>query len=75
MKKSAQQQILKRLGERVVKLRSKRGWTQDQLSKQTGLHRNYIGYVERGEVNAGLVNACQIAEAFELTVSQFLKGI
>ncbi len=75
MKKSAQKTIRNLIGERVQQLRIKRGWTQETLAKNTGLHRNYIGHVERGEVNAGIVNVCQLAEAFEMTVSKFLKGI
>jgi XRE family transcriptional regulator, regulator of sulfur utilization len=75
MNKSAQKVIRKCLGERVQLLRAKRGWSQGILAKHSGLHRNYIGYVERGEVNAGIINTCQIANAFEMTVSQLLKGI
>ena len=75
MKKSAQKTLRKLLGERVQQLRIKRGWTQETLAKHTGLHRNYIGHVERGELNAGIVNVCQLAEAFGMTVSNFLKGL
>ena len=75
MKKSAQKAVLENLGERVSTLRKKHGWTQEQLAKKTKLHRNYIGHVERGEVNAGIVNVCQLAEVFGLSVSQFLKVI
>ena len=75
MKKSAQKRVRILLGERVHQLRIKRGWTQENLAKHTGLHRNYIGHVERGELNAGIVNVCQLAESFGMTVSQFLKGI
>lgn len=75
MKKSAQKLIRTRLGERVHQLRLKRDWTQEELAKRCRLHRNYIGHLERGEVNAGLINVCQLAEAFDMTVSQLLKGI
>ena len=75
MKKSAQKLIRKHLGERVQALRTKRGWTQEVLAKHAGLHRNYIGHIERGEVNAGIIYVCQLAKAFETTVSKFLKGM
>jgi transcriptional regulator with XRE-family HTH domain len=75
MNKTAQKAIRKNLGERVQKLRLKRGWTQEALAKHCGLHRNYIGHIERGEFGAGIINVCQLAEAFGMTVSQFLKGI
>ena len=75
MKKSAQKALRLRLGARVLKLRVKQGWSQEVLAKQAGLHRNYIGHVERGELNMGMINVCQLAAAFGMTMSAFLKGI
>lgn len=64
-----------RLGERVRLLRFQRQWSQEVLAELSGLHRNYIGHVERGEVNTGFKNVYLLAEAFEITVSEFLEGI
>ncbi|MHB8391472.1 MAG: helix-turn-helix domain-containing protein [Acidobacteriaceae bacterium] len=44
------------LGLRVRLLRVARGWSQEVLAELAGLHRNYVGHVERGEVNVGLEN-------------------
>ena len=67
--------VRKRLGDRVRLLRFQRRWTQEVLAEVTGLHRNYIGHIERAEVNMGLKNVYQLAEAFTMTVSEFLEGV
>jgi len=51
------------VGAKVRKLREKRGWAQEQLGFESGLHRNYIGGIERGERNVGLVNVAKLAHA------------
>ncbi len=63
------------LGERVRELRTQHQWSQEALGELAGLHRNYIGHVERAEVNVGFKNVYLLARAFELTVSEFLHGI
>ena len=44
--------INKRIGLRVRQYREKKGWTQEQLGLEAGLHRAYVGQIERGEKNA-----------------------
>ena len=51
------------VGRRVRSLREKRGWSQEDLGFRADLHRNYIGGVERGERNLGVVNVAKLAEA------------
>ena len=51
------------VGGKVRKLRERKGWSQEQLGFQSGLHRNYIGGIERGERNLGLVNIGKLAKA------------
>ncbi len=51
------------VGAKVRKLREKNGLSQEQLGFKTGLHRNYIGGVERGERNIGVVNIGKLAKA------------
>jgi transcriptional regulator with XRE-family HTH domain len=70
-----QKTLRQRLGDRIRLLRFQRGWSQEVLAELSGLHRNYVGHVERGEVNTGFRNVYQLAAAFELTVSEFLKDI
>jgi DNA-binding XRE family transcriptional regulator len=39
------------LGAAVRELRARRGLSQEELGFRAGLHRNYVGAIERGEIN------------------------
>lgn len=54
---------LKRFGERVRQFRVAARLSQEELADRCGLHRTYIGGVERGERNIGLLNIYAIAAA------------
>ena len=55
--------IKKEVGTRIRKLRTKKGWSQEDLGFESGLHRNYVGGVERGERNIAVVNLGKLATA------------
>ncbi len=60
------------LARRVRLLRVARGWSQEVLAELSGVHRNYIGHIERAEINAGLLNLEKISMAFEIPVHALL---
>lgn len=65
--------ILLRFGLRLKGLRQERGLTQEQLAKLCGLHKNYIGMIERGERNPSLINIDIIAKGLEISIADLMK--
>jgi transcriptional regulator with XRE-family HTH domain len=65
-------EILTRFGKRVKELRSEKKLTQEQFAQKTGLHKNYIGMVERGERNPSLINIQVIAKGLEISISELM---
>lgn len=65
----------KRLGDTIRNLREKKGLSQEVLADIAGLHRTYIGSVERGERNVSLANIILIARALDSNPSKLLIGI
>jgi len=57
-------------GLRVRKFRSQRGFSQEGLAEKTGIHRTYIGGIERGERNPTLLMIHRIAEALGISLAQ-----
>ena len=60
------------LGKNVRKLRVERGWSQEELADHCGLHRTYIGSIERAERNVSIDNIERLAKALGVTASQLL---
>ena len=62
---------LQKLGRRVRQLRIDAGLSQEALAELAGLHRTYIGGVERGERNIGFLNLVQLARALSVSPTEF----
>ena len=56
-------EILKSVGHEIRKRREGRDYSQEVLAELAGLHRTYVGSVERGERNLSLENLVRIARA------------
>ena len=65
-------EIEKPLGEAIRACRLAHGWSQEELSFESGLHRTYIGAVERGEKNLTVKNLVRIASALGVSASELM---
>ncbi len=65
--------VKRRFGQSIRELREERGWSQEEFAEQCGLHRTYIGGIERGERNVGLVNIERIAVALRVSIADLFE--
>lgn len=62
-------------GRRVRLCRKRVGLSQEGLGELAGLHRTYIGHVERGEVNPSLHNIVRLAAALKVDPGDLVRGL
>lgn len=65
----------KKLGDNIRTLRKQAGWSQEELAEISGLHRTYVGAIERGERNVSLINIVQIARALRVKPADLLESV
>lgn len=64
------ERVLIGLGRALRAIRRDRGLSQEELSLETGVHRNYIGGIERGEHSPSVVGVAQLADALEIELGE-----
>lgn len=69
------QHRLKALGDKVRKLRTNLGFSQEELAERCDFDRTYISLIERGLRNPSFSNLCRLAEGLGVSVSELTKGI
>ncbi len=62
-----------KLGAKIRDLREQKAISQTELAALTRFHRNWIGRVERGQVNLTVFCLIRIAEALETDASAILR--
>lgn len=62
-------------GSRVRRCRKSLRLSQEKLGERSGLHRTYIGHVERGELNPTLHNMVLVAEALGVDPCELVRGL
>jgi len=67
-------EVLIKFGNKVREERLRQNLSQEQLASKAGVHRTYIGMVERAEKNITLENIEKIAKALKLNLGDIFKN-
>lgn len=60
-------------GARIAELRKQFSISQEELAERCGVHRTYIGTVERGEKSPTLNTIYKIAKGFNMSIQELLS--
>lgn len=63
----------KKFGKKLRELRKQIGISQEELGFRAGLHRTYIGSIERGEQNISVDNIHKLARALKIKAEELFK--
>lgn len=66
-------QVLTKFGQKVRAERVRLDLSQEELASRAGVHRTYIGMIERAEKNITLENIEKVAKALNLKLSDFFR--
>lgn len=66
--------FLRQIGRRIREHRLANEWTQEELANRCGLHRTFIGSVERGERNVSILNLRLISATLRIEVADLLAS-
>lgn len=64
------EKLKKRIGERIVELRTQKGWSQSDLARACNKDRQAIEKLESGKVNPTLFTLLEVANALEISLSK-----
>ena len=69
-----QSALVRTVARNVRRLRIAAGLTQELLAEHAGLHRTYVGSIERAERNVSLENIEKLATALRVVPHELLKS-
>jgi transcriptional regulator with XRE-family HTH domain len=61
------------IGVNLRRIRTARGWSQERLSDKSFLDQDYVGRVERGQVNVSVDSLAKIAKALGVEIIEFFN--
>jgi transcriptional regulator with XRE-family HTH domain len=70
---NAKEHVLVAFGTAVRQVRRDVGISQEELAHLSGIDRSYLGAIERGDQNTGLIHISKIASALDIPVSELMK--
>ncbi|MDQ0526539.1 helix-turn-helix domain-containing protein [Azospirillum rugosum] len=65
--------IRRQVGLNVQRIRRSRGWSQEELAFESGLHRTYISGIERGARNPTVTVLKELADALGVSAASLLE--
>ena len=68
-------EVLIKFGQRVRDERAKLGLSQEELASRAGVHRTYVGMIERAEKNITLENIQKISGALKIKLSDIFRDM
>ena len=67
--------LLKVLGRRIRELRTEQGYSQEAFADKCGVHRTFMGTIERGESNLSFQNIHKVAKTLGISLSMLFEDI
>lgn len=67
------EQLKKKIGQRIVELRSQKGWSQSDLARACNKDRQAIEKLENGKVNPTLYSLLEISVALNISLSKLVN--
>ncbi|WP_413289246.1 helix-turn-helix domain-containing protein [Bdellovibrio sp. HCB337] len=67
--------LCSKFGTRIRELRKKSGYSQEEFADHVGMHRTYLGGLERGERNPTLTVIMRLAKGLGISISELTVGI
>ena len=67
--------LLKALGQRIRQLRTEQGYSQEAFADKCGVHRTFMGTIERGESNLSFQNIFKVATHLGVSLSELFRDL
>jgi len=71
--KEEREKISKDIGRLVRAKRTAMGMSQEEFADHAGFHRNYAGFLERGERTPSIATLARLARALDMKISDLLR--
>ena len=65
-------EIRQRLAQNLRRLRTERGWSQEEYADRAGIHRTYISDIERGARNPTIMIVEKLAQALDVKAAELI---
>jgi transcriptional regulator with XRE-family HTH domain len=67
--------LLQALGQRIRELRTEQGYSQEGFADKCGVHRTFMGTVERGESNLSFQNIAKVSTTLGVALSTLFRDL